>query len=429
MIEVEDPTAKPSVSILHYTAPPVIGGVEATIRDHGRLLVRRGYPVAIITGRGESWHRRLEMRLIPEVDSTHPDVVRVTRALEQGVIPPAFRDLQDNLRERLRQVLEGTEICFVHNVLCLHFNLPLTAAIHDLLDEGWPTRFVAWNHDLSWTDPAQRSKMHPGFPWDLLREAKDELVYVVISEDRRQELARLLGIPDDSIRVISPGVSLSAFFRLASASRGLVEELGLLDPELLLLLPARITRLKNIELGVKVIHALREHEVDAWLIVTGPPDPHNPGEVAYAQELKELCREREVEEVIFVYEHGPDPSTPLLLTDQMVNDLYQIADALFFPSRSEGFGIPMLEAGLARLPVFCSDIPPFHESAGEHAHFFGLDAHPSAIADLVMEVMKNDPTYGLRHRVLQRYTWRGVMSELIEPLIDQLTRNPNGKRR
>lgn len=194
-----------------------------------------------------------------------------------------------------------------------------------------------------------------------------------------------------------------------------------MDPELLLLLPARITCLKNIELGIEVIHALRERRIDAWLVVTGPSDPHYPGEVAYAQELKELCREREIEEeVIFMYEHGPHPSSPLLLNDQMVNDLYQIADALFFPSRSEGFGIPMLEAGLARLPVFCSDIPPLREPAGEYAHFFGLDEDPSAIADLIMDIMRDDPTYGLRQRVLQRHTWRGVMSELIEPLIDEL---------
>jgi len=400
----------------------VIGGVEATIRDHGRLLARRGYPVTIIAGRGEAWHPRLEMRLIPEADSMHPDVLKVTRALEQGAVPSAFHDLQHNLRERLRQVLEGMEICFVHNVLCLHFNLPLTAAIYDLIDQGLPTRFVAWNHDLSWSDPAQRSKMHPGFPWDLLRQPRAELTYVVVSEDRLRELARLLRIPDDSIHVIPPGVSLSTFFRLTPASRDLVEELGLLDPELLLLLPARITRLKNIELGIEVIRALAERGIDAWLIVTGPPDPHNPGELAYAQELKKLRRERGVEEeVIFVYEHGPDSSAPLLLSDQVVNDLYQIADALFFPSRSEGFGIPMLEAGLARLPVFCSDIPPFHESAGEHAHFFQLDADPHAIADLIMEVMRDEPTYGLRQRVLQRYTWRGVMRELIEPLIDELT--------
>jgi len=84
---------------------------------------------------------------------------------------------------------------------------------------------------------------------------------------------------------------------------------------------------------------------------------------------------------------------------------------------------------LARLPVFCSDIPPFHESAGEHAHFFKLDAHPSAIADLIMDVMRQDAIYALRQRVMERYAWRTIMSELIEPLIDELTENLNGKGR
>lgn len=422
--------SKPSVSILHYTAPPVVGGVEATIRDHARLLARRNYPVEIVAGRGRAWHRKLEMRLIPEADSMHPDVVRVRQALEQGVMPPAFHDLRDTLCARLRRVLEGKEICFVHNVLCLHFNLPLTAAIHDLIDEGWPTRFVAWNHDFSWTDPAQRSKMHSGFPWDLLRRPREELTYVVDSEDRHQELAGLLGVNAQLIHVIPPGVSLAAFFRLTSATRDLIEELFLLDAELLLLLPARITRLKNVEMAIEVICALLERGVNAWLIVTGPPDPHSATELAYVDELREMCRENDVEdEVVFMYEHGPDSSTPLLLSDEVVNDLYQIADALFFPSRSEGFGIPMLEAGLARLPVFCSDIPPFHESAGEHAHFFKLDAHPSAIADLIMDVMRQDAIYALRQRVMERYAWRTIMSELIEPLIDELTENLNGKGR
>jgi len=35
---------------------------------------------------------------------------------------------------------------------------------------------------------------------------------------------------------------------------------------------------------------------------------------------------------------------PLLLDDATVANLYQIADALFFPSTQEGFGIPIIEA-------------------------------------------------------------------------------------
>ena len=60
-------------------------------------------------------------------------------------------------------------------------------------------------------------------------------------------------------------------------------------------------------------------------------------------------------------------------------------------------------------------------AGGEHAHFFELYAHPSTIADLIMDVIIDDPIYGFRQRVTERYTWRTV--------IDELTGNLNAKGR
>ena len=47
------------VAILHYAAPPLIGGVEATMADHARLLAARGYAVRLVAGRGRPGARRL----------------------------------------------------------------------------------------------------------------------------------------------------------------------------------------------------------------------------------------------------------------------------------------------------------------------------------------------------------------------------------
>ncbi len=44
----------PRVAILHYAAPPGIGGVESTMGAHARLLADHGYPVKIIAGRGQA---------------------------------------------------------------------------------------------------------------------------------------------------------------------------------------------------------------------------------------------------------------------------------------------------------------------------------------------------------------------------------------
>jgi glycosyltransferase involved in cell wall biosynthesis len=37
------------IAILHYTKPPVIGGVERVIRDQANALIERGHDVVVLT--------------------------------------------------------------------------------------------------------------------------------------------------------------------------------------------------------------------------------------------------------------------------------------------------------------------------------------------------------------------------------------------
>lgn len=50
--------------------------------------------------------------------------------------------------------------------------------------------------------------------------------------------------------------------------------------------------------------------------------------------------------------------------------LFQRAWAFVYPSTFEGFGMPVLEAMAAAIPVACSDIPPLREVAADAALFF-----------------------------------------------------------
>jgi glycosyltransferase involved in cell wall biosynthesis len=101
----------------------------------------------------------------------------------------------------------------------------------------------------------------------------------------------------------------------------------------------------------------------------------------------------------------------------MMGDLYQLADLLIFPSAQEGFGIPLLEAGLVRLPIFCSDIPPFREIAGGTVHRFALDAPPAQTAACIAHFLETDQPTRLRRHVLRQYSWERVFRERFVPLL------------
>jgi glycosyltransferase involved in cell wall biosynthesis len=56
-------------------------------------------------------------------------------------------------------------------------------------------------------------------------------------------------------------------------------------------------------------------------------------------------------------------------TDAEVATLYDRAAGLLFLSRGEGFGLPLVEAASHGIPIVCSDLPVFHEVAGEYATY------------------------------------------------------------
>src|SRR5690606_25609715 len=133
-----------------------------------------------------------------------------------------------------------------------------------------------------------------------------------VSEDRRSMLAGLLGLPPEQIAVVTPGVDLAAFLKLEPDTLALARRHDLLEADPLLLLPARVTRRKNIELAIAITGALRAQRqaegcASPRLVVTGPPGPHNPANAAYLEQLKELRRATGDERsVVFLYEAYTD---------------------------------------------------------------------------------------------------------------------------
>lgn len=57
-------------------------------------------------------------------------------------------------------------------------------------------------------------------------------------------------------------------------------------------------------------------------------------------------------------------------TDEMLLTLYEESSALIMPSEGEGFGLPLIEAAIHKLPIIARDLPVFREVSGSHAFYF-----------------------------------------------------------
>jgi glycosyltransferase involved in cell wall biosynthesis len=90
------------------------------------------------------------------------------------------------------------------------------------------------------------------------------------------------------------------------------------------------------------------------------------------------------------------------------NALYTGANLFVLPSHLEGFGMPILEAFSYEVPVCISDIPVFHEVAGDAAVYFNKD-EPASMASAMESVLQNKlkgrQLIVKSKKQLQQYSW------------------------
>jgi len=401
------------IALMHYSIPPIVGGVESVLAHQARLMAADGHEVHVIAARGERWSEAIVFHRVPPVDSRHDEVLEVKAELDRGIVSSRFEALRKAIAAELAPLLQDCDVVIAHNICSLAKNLALTAALAELYrTPGFPC-LILWHHDLAWTTPRYRSELHDGYPWDLLRWRWPAATHVVVSQLRRRELSELIGVPQEEIAVVPNGVDLAAFYKLEQETLDLLKRIDLLDAAPVLLLPVRLTRRKNIEFALQTLAALRRCMPRAALIVTGPLGAHNPANVRYQEELVGLRNQLELQNAAFFLAEWSETFLP----DSVIADFYRLADALFLPSFEEGFGIPLIEAALSRMPVFCSQIEPLTELGLEDVVYFDPQGDPTAVAEQIGDVLETSSVYRFASRARNTFTWEQVYQLHIAPLL------------
>jgi glycosyltransferase involved in cell wall biosynthesis len=214
---------------------------------------------------------------------------------------------------------------------------------------------------------------------------------IAVSEATAADLTRYYGVPASRIRVMLHGVG-EEFFALNRT-----------DTEPLVLCVSTLHPHKNLE---RLIRAYGRRKREWRLIIAGMRG-------FFATELDALIAELKLEDSVQLT--GWIPREELL-------GLFARAHAFIYPSTFEGFGMPVLEAMAAGIPVACSNIPPLVEVAGETALFFNpLDEQAISesldrIADDAELRVKLEQAGPMRART---FTWERAARQTLAALLEK----------
>lgn len=199
--------------------------------------------------------------------------------------------------------------------------------------------------------------------FQTLREA-DRIV--AISECTKRDICELGNVDPDSVDVIYQ--SCARRFANMPDNRKLWQVREKYElPDRYLLNVGSIETRKNVLLAVKALERLPE---DVALVIVGRQTP-------YADEVQQYVNEHKLYDRVMMLNGVPDDDLPAL---------YRMADAFVYPSRYEGFGIPIIEAIRLGLPVVACTGSCLEEAGGPDSLYVAPD-DDEAMAHAISQVL------------------------------------------
>ena len=323
-----------------------MGGVENVVRDQANMLVNAGHDVKVLTGTGLDTGEGYEFVIVPELAPDFELNKAVSAVLQRGQADQNLSQYRSLLVEKLGAIFAQVDVVLVHNIFTVHNNLACTLALHDLAPKH---KLVAWTHDLTATNPDAAMPNPTKPPWNLMRTSCKDVTYVATSDVRAKEIAANLK-PPVTAQIIPNMVDPVRLFAVTPEIRSCILSLEIPWRDFVFLLPARIMVRKNIDFAIEIVKKIRESKRNPLLLITGAKVADSPASEHYGTFLRQSLPKELTGHVHFLSDY-------FLVQDDTLRDLYLLADCLLFPSRQEGFGLPVLEAAMHKMPVWCGDIP------------------------------------------------------------------------
>ena len=303
---------------------------------------------------------------------THRPVVRIL--WEQLVQPMALRQSKVDLLHAMAFAGPLVTSC------------PFVVTIYDLSFYHFPEAFRPWNR------------------WYLsiftARSARRARRVITISESTKRDVVKMLGVPPDRVDVAYCGVD-EIFRPLPAAETARFRSERALPDRFILFLGTLEPR-KNVQKLVRAYSQWRQVDPDIpRLVVAGGKGWY------YGHIFAEVERLGLTGDVIF----------PGYVIPQELPWWYNAADLFVYPSRFEGFGLPVLEAMACGTPVVTTNVASLPEVAGDAA----LLVSPDDEAQLVEAMRRALSEVSLRQEMVTKglahaadFTWARTARQTLD---------------
>lgn len=211
---------------------------------------------------------------------------------------------------------------------------------------------------------------------------------ITVSQSTKNDLIELFRIPEEKVSVVYLGGSFSN----AETSDDGCPDL----PEKYILFIGNRNSYKNFDLMYKALLPLMQKDKELNLLCTGPPFDK--------MELEQFQNDNVKSRVLHIF-----------ADEKQLYTLYKKALCFVFPSKYEGFGIPILEAFSAGCPVILNDTSSLPEVGGNACLYFNDD--PVGLQEKIeLVISSNEIRHELAIKGLDRaryFSWEKTANDTL----------------